>query len=1102
MSKLFKSIVAASVGVAMAIGVGVGLGSKANAVYADEQTVTWTATSGALGSGIGSGTISTGSFSWNYTRTLVSGSSYTGWSSECIQLGKNGGVENLVLTTSAIPGTIKSVSVECSSYQGKHNVSISVGGTTYLASTATASWTTVSAKTGTGSSSGGISINFTDGTRALYIKSISVTYDSSGGGDPDPVTYTGVEVSEKSALTGTYKGEAYYECQAEVSGTGAYNTVVTWSITSTNTYGSGTSITNVASIDTNGKITFFDNVNAIYVWATAADESTHNTTGFSVAASGLLENPINSWTKITDIDDVSVNKVYALSNDKTYFAGQAVSSNNIALTTLLSSIGYVALESAASGYYVRFATYSNDAWAASGNYIKWANDSTKLSSTASPDSSHGVWNIVANDDNGVYLKNVGSNRHLGLNGTSDIRAYASSNMSSNAPVYLWEVGSLPVIDCDSIELTGKPTASMSIGDTATLGYFALGTDGNEWNGDVVYSISNESSNGVVELSATSGTSVTLTAKKAGTARVSVQDKDKKADADYVDVTVLADPERIELPTGSYSVVIDASKEGSSTLPPSREYEIKAKDGRTWYQNLSVSFSNITVDTSYGEYVSAKSNGALTVTNNSNAKISNVKIHYYKYENEGVGIYVNDSILTPTSSTGTSGTDNDLYRGYTNITGNTFALCNKNSDYTSKFFTVTITLTVANENEEFFSLVISKGTTATSFTEGDAPNATGLTVYENYTTDGSTISRSEDVTASVTWNYSIEAIAAKTTSYTVTATYGGHTSATVTIDGFTVIPVAKYSLFTSKIVEGDYIIYYNGAAMNNTILDDRVQYDEAVPVNNKISTNDTAVVWHIAPIDENYYTIYNANADVYLASTGAKNKAQLLDNGTSDKALWTISGSNGEYEFVNKQNTANGVNANLRKNGTYGFACYGTSTGGALSLYKKVESYISTATSIASIRGEATVVSGQVTAVTSITLRFGVKIPKADWDEISGITEFGIKMFLCSKAKLATAPLVKNAESVSTISKTASKPDEDGQGNYNFFVTIEVPDTLPTAKGFGYNTYVCARPYVVVDGVTHYLLEQDIRESIVSLANAGNNTNLSQDALTWLKNKEE
>ena len=161
-----------------------------------------------------------------------------------------------------------------------------------------------------------------------------------------------------------------------------------------------------------------------------------------------------------------------------------------------------------------------------------------------------------------------------------------------------------------------------------------------------------------------------------------------------------------------------------------------------------------------------------------------------------------------------------------------------------------------------------------------------------------------------------------------------------------------------------------------------------------------------------------------------------------------------------------------------------------------------ASRIASIRGEAVTSNGEVTAVNSLTLRFGVKIPKAKWDALNGITEFGIKMFLCSKEKLATAPAVEDASSVSTISKNASVPAEDGQGNYNFFVTIEVPDTLPSPLGFRYDSYVCARPYIKIGDQIVWLLEEDIQESIISLAKAGNNTNLSQDALTWLKNKEE
>ena len=144
---------------------------------------------------------------------------------------------------------------------------------------------------------------------------------------------------------------------------------------------------------------------------------------------------------------------------------------------------------------------------------------------------------------------------------------------------------------------------------------------------------------------------------------------------------------------------------------------------------------------------------------------------------------------------------------------------------------------------------------------------------------------------------------------------------------------EYALFTGDLVEGDYVIYYNGYAMNTTVSNNRLQYAEVTLVNDVITTDNAAIVWHIAPSGE-YWTLYNADAQAYAAGTGTKNQAKMIDDGTDDKALWTVSG-NETYEFVNKANAAGEVNANLRNNGTYGFACYSTSTGGALSLYKKV-----------------------------------------------------------------------------------------------------------------------------------------------------------------------
>ena len=214
-------------------------------VWGADVTTSWTASSGALGSGIGSGTINTTvsgtttTHSWNYTRTLSSGTSYTGWTSNCIQLGKNGGVENLTLSTSNIPGTIKSVSVECSSYQGKHNVAITVGSTTYLASTATPSWTTVGAKSGTGTSSGTITISFTGGSRALYIKSITVVYNNDGGGScTDPTT----PLSISNAATATVGNSL------SLTTTGGNGSSVTWSIVSGGSYAtlSGSTLTPTA----------------------------------------------------------------------------------------------------------------------------------------------------------------------------------------------------------------------------------------------------------------------------------------------------------------------------------------------------------------------------------------------------------------------------------------------------------------------------------------------------------------------------------------------------------------------------------------------------------------------------------------------------------------------------------------------------------------------------------------------------------------------------------------------------------------------------------------------------------------------------------------
>lgn len=140
---------------------------------------------------------------------------------------------------------------------------------------------------------------------------------------------------------------------------------------------------------------------------------------------------------------------------------------------------------------------------------------------------------------------------------------------------------------------------------------------------------------------------------------------------------------------------------------------------------------------------------------------------------------------------------------------------------------------------------------------------------------------------------------------------------------------NYSLFTGELVEGDYVIYYDGKAMKNTVSSDRLQYKEVEPVDNVITTDDETIVWHIAKSGE-YWTIQSLDNDKYAAATGSNNQATVIDKGTDDKALWIVEG---KYDFQNKSNSRY-----LRNNGTYGFACYASGTGGALSLYKYVEPF--------------------------------------------------------------------------------------------------------------------------------------------------------------------
>lgn len=147
---------------------------------------------------------------------------------------------------------------------------------------------------------------------------------------------------------------------------------------------------------------------------------------------------------------------------------------------------------------------------------------------------------------------------------------------------------------------------------------------------------------------------------------------------------------------------------------------------------------------------------------------------------------------------------------------------------------------------------------------------------------------------------------------------------------------NFVLHEAELVEGDYLVVYNGKAMKAEVAKERLSYAGVTVSEKTIANSDASIVWHLSPSGD-YWTILNEKINKYAASTGAKNKAQLLADGADDKSLWTVTKTKdaATFEFVNKANSSANpvVNANLRNNGTYGFACYAATTGGPLSLYR-------------------------------------------------------------------------------------------------------------------------------------------------------------------------
>ena len=79
----------------------------------------------------------------------------------------------------------------------------------------------------------------------------------------------------------------------------------------------------------------------------------------------------------------------------------------------------------------------------------------------------------------------------------------------------------------------------------------------------------------------------------------------------------------------------------------------------------------------------------------------------------------------------------------------------------------------------------------------------------------------------------------------------------------------YELYSGTITEGDYVIYYNGNALKNTVTLNRFDNQSVTPSEDKITNPNAAIVWHIAK-DGDYWTIYNAAVSRYAGGNSSKN----------------------------------------------------------------------------------------------------------------------------------------------------------------------------------------------------------------------------------------
>ncbi|MGN0235361.1 MAG: bacterial Ig-like domain-containing protein [Paludibacteraceae bacterium] len=235
------------------------------------------------------------------------------------------------------------------------------------------------------------------------------------------------------------------------------------------------------------------------------------------------------------------------------------------------------------------------------------------------------------------------------------------------------------------------------------------------------------------------------------------------------------------------------------------------------------------------------------------------------------------------------------------------------------------------NATLQSLTISGTATKLDYYVGDTFDPAGLVVTATYS-DGAT----DDVTDQVEWTITPAELALATTSVSVVATWNEVSSAAYEVKDIVVTDPVRFAKWVGEIVEGEYLLVDVSAtesiAMNTTITSNRAQYDKiTLNAEGQVIAPNATAVWTISR-DSAFWTI--TNGENLLAGTGNNNQVKY-ETSVTNASRWSITATETGHTIVNYGNNASSKNATLRRNGTYGFACYAATTGTAPVLYKKV-----------------------------------------------------------------------------------------------------------------------------------------------------------------------